>query len=135
GLISFGQVLAVEVKDGERVLQALDQVTQTQAGGNVRVRKRAVGDGEVREIYVRKQGFFFTPTYAVYKGWLVASLFPQPVQAFVQRAGGGATAWEPDAAVKAGFSALPRAATGLAVADPRPSVQQALTFAPLIIGA
>src|SRR5207253_4140567 len=89
GLISFGQVFAVEVKDEERVLQALDQIMQTQAGGAVRLRKRTIGDGEVREIYVRKGGFFFTPTYAVYKGWLVASLFPQPVQAFVQRAGGG----------------------------------------------
>ncbi|HEY1375455.1 MAG TPA: hypothetical protein VGF55_01615 [Gemmataceae bacterium] len=135
GLISFGQVFAVEVKDGERVLQALDQIVQTQAGGNVRLRKRPIADGEVREIYVRKQGFFFTPTYAVYKGWLVMSLYPQPVQAFVQRAGGGAKAWEPDAGVKAGFAALPKTATGLAVADPRPSVQQALTFAPIIIGA
>jgi hypothetical protein len=136
GLISFGQVFAVEVKNAEQVLQALDQIVQTQAGGNVRLRKRPVGDGEVREIYVRgRGGFFFTPTYTVYKGWLVASLFPQPVQAFVQRAGGGAKVWEPDAVVGAALAALPKNATGLAVADARPSVQQALTFAPIIIGA
>ncbi|HEX4590368.1 MAG TPA: hypothetical protein VH120_10595, partial [Gemmataceae bacterium] len=135
GLISFGQVMAIEVKDGEKVLQALDQIVQTQAGGNVRIRKRPIGDGEVREIYVRKQGFFFTPTYAVYKGWLVMSLFPQPVQAFVQRAAGAGKAWEPDAGVKANFAALPKTACGLAVADARPSVQQALTFAPIIIQA
>jgi hypothetical protein len=136
GLISFGQVFAIEVKNGEQVLQALDQIVQTQAGGNVRLRKRPVGDGEVREIYVRgRGGFFFTPTYAVYKGWLVISLFPQPVQAFVQRAGGGAKVWEPDAGVAAALAALPKTATGLAVADARPSIQQALTFAPIIIGA
>ena len=136
GLFAFGQVFAVEVSDGEKVLQALDQIVQTQAGGNVRVRKRPVGDGEVREIYVRnKPGFFFTPTYAVYKNWLVVSLFPQPVQAFVMRAGGGSKAWEPDASVKANLAALPKKATGLAVSDIRPSVSQGLTFAPLIVGA
>jgi hypothetical protein len=134
GLIAFGQVFAIQVKDEERVLQALDQIVQTQAGGATRIRKRAIGDGEVREVYVRKQGFFFTPTYAVHKGWLVASLFPQPVQAFVQRTG-GAKAWEPDASVKASLAALPKNATGLAVSDPRPSVQTALTFAPLFIAA
>ena len=37
-------------------MQALDQIVQTQAGGNVRLRKRPIGDGEVREIYIRKQG-------------------------------------------------------------------------------
>jgi hypothetical protein len=135
GLISFGQVFAVEVKDAERVQQALDQIVQTQAGGNVRLRKRPIADGEVREIYIRKQGFFFTPSYAVYKGWLVVGLFPQPVQAFVQRAGAGARAWEPDDSVKTSFAALPKNAFGLAVADARPSVQQALTFAPIIIQA
>jgi hypothetical protein len=134
GLISFGQVFAIQVKDVERVQQALDQIMQTQAGGTVRMRKRPIGDGEVREIYVRKQGFLFTPTYAVHKGWLVASLFPQPVQAFVQRTG-GAKAWEPEASVKAALAVLPKSATGLAVADARPSVQQGLTFAPIIIGA
>jgi hypothetical protein len=135
GLFAFGQVFAIEVSDGEKVLQALDQILQTQAGGNVRVRKRAIGDGEVREIYVRKQAFFFTPTYAVYKNWLVIGVFPQPVQSFVMRAGGGAKAWEPDESVKANLAALPKMATGLAVSDLRPSVAQGLTFAPLIVGA
>jgi hypothetical protein len=136
GLFSFGQVFAIEVKNGEPVLQALDQIMQTQAGGNVRLRKRHVGDGEVREIYVRgRGGFFFTPTYAVYKGWLIVSLFPQPVQSFLQRAAGGARVWEPDTGVAAALAALPKSASGLAVADARPSIQQALTFAPIIIGA
>jgi hypothetical protein len=135
GLISFGQVVAIEVKDGERVLQAIDQIVQTQAGGTVRMRKRPIADGEVREIYVRKQGFFFTPSYAVYKGWLVASLYPQPVQAFVQRAGGGAKPWEPDAGVKAALAALPKNAVGLAVADARPSIQTGLTFSPFFVAA
>lgn len=135
GLISFGQVVAVEVKDNERVLQALDQILQTQAGGTVRIRKRPIADGEVREIYVKKPGFFFTPTYTVYKGWLVASLYPQPVQAFIQRASGGAKVWEPDAIVKSRLAALPKNRTGLGVADVRPTIQQGLTFAPLIISA
>jgi hypothetical protein len=135
GLISFGQVFALEVKDSDRVLQALDQIVQTQAGGNMRVRKRSIADGEVREIYIRKPGVFFTPTFAVYKNWLVIGVFPQPVQSFIQRASGGSKVWEPDASVKANLAALPKNVSGLAVTDARPSMQQGLTFAPIIIQA
>jgi hypothetical protein len=135
GAISFGQVLAVSVKDGEKVLQALDQIVQTQAGSNVRLKRRPFRDGEIREIYVRKQGFFFVPSYTVYKGWLVVSLYPQPLQGFLQRAAGDAPAWQPDATVKAHLAAMPRNATSWAMSDSRPAVTQVLTFAPIIIEA
>jgi hypothetical protein len=135
GAIAFGQVLAVEVKDAEKLLFALDQIAQTLAGGAVRVKRRPFRDGEIREFHVRKQGFVFVPSYMVYKGWLVMSFYPQPLQGFVQRASGQAKAWEPDEGVKAAFAALPRNALGLAVSDYRPAVQQALSFAPLIIAS
>jgi hypothetical protein len=134
GFFAFGQVIAIEVSDPDKLLPALDQIMQTQAGGNVRVRKRPIADGEVREIYVRnKPGFFFTPTYAVYKNWLVISMFPQAVQSFVMRAGGGAKVWEPDESVKTNIAAMPKTATGLAFSDLRPSLSQGLAFAPLIV--
>ena len=135
GLISFGQVFAIEIKDGEQVLQALDQIVQTQSGGNVKLRKRPVADGEVREIYVRNRGgFFFTPSYAVYKGWLVMSLFPQPVQAYIQRASGGAKIWAPDAGVAAALAAaeIRHGIGGRGCPTEHPA---GLTFAPIIISA
>src|SRR5204862_5500282 len=129
--ITFGQVVAVQVKDGENVLQALDLVMQARADANVRVKRRPFRDGEIREIYVRRPGFIFVPSYTVYKNWLAVSLYPQPLQGFIQRAAGEAPVWQPDAGVKADFAALPGRATALSMSDARPAVQQVLNFAPI----
>src|SRR5438034_1269816 len=42
--------MVVEVKDGEKVLQALDQVVQTQAGGGVELKRRPFGQGGSFEV-------------------------------------------------------------------------------------
>jgi hypothetical protein len=135
GAIMFGQVVAVEVKDGAKVLNAMDQIVEARTGANVKLKRRPVRDGEIREIYVRQPGFVFVPSYAVYKNWLVMSFYPQPLQGFIQRLAGDVPAWQPDESVKSAFAALPRQATGLAMSDARPAVQQVLNFAPIIIEA
>jgi len=133
--LALGQVVAVEVKDADRVVRALDLVAQTFVGGTITLKKRPCGDGEIREVRNRKQGFIIIPSYAVYKNWLVIGFYPQPVQGFIQRAAGSAKVWEPDDGVKAAFAALPRGCTGLAYNDPRPGATQMLSFGPLIIEA
>jgi hypothetical protein len=77
----------------------------------------------------------FVPSYAVYKNWLAVSLYPQPLQGFIQRLAGEAPVWQPEAGVKADFAALPHPATGMSMSDARPAVQQVLNFAPIIIEA
>ena len=41
---------------------------------DVSVKKKTYHGVELREVHVRQEGFFFVPTYAIHKDWLV---FPQ----------------------------------------------------------
>jgi hypothetical protein len=137
GAIMLGQALAVRVKDGARVEEALDQIAQAFAPAhNAKIRKRPCHDAMIREFQVQNQpGFVILPSYVVYKGWLVIGLYPQPVQAFVQRAAGEGKVWQPDSTTQELFGKLPSKCTTLAFNDLRPAARQALTFAPLIVEA
>lgn len=137
GAIMLGQVLAVRVKDGKRVEEALDQIAQSIAPNyTAKIRKRACHDAMIREFQVQNQpGFVVLPSYVVHKGWLVIGLYPQPVQAFVQRAAGEGKVWTPESGTQQLFAQLPKNCTTLAFNDLRPAARQALTFAPLILEA
>lgn len=136
GAIAFGQVLAVRVKDAQKVEMALDQIVQTvSASATVKLKKRPFLGANIREVQVQNRpGFVFLPSYVVHNDWLVISLFPQPLQSFVQRSAGQAKAWSPDETAKGRFAQLPACSTW-GYTDLRPSTQQALTFAPLILEA
>ena len=134
GGFTLGQVAAIQVKDGERVLQAVDQIIQGQiVGNNMRVKKRPFLDADIRELTFERTRGIVTPSYAVYKNWLVFSMYPQPVQGFIQRAAGKAPPWQSAERL----AMLPRVkdCTSWAFNDPRSGAQQILTFGPIIIGA
>src|SRR5262249_3089623 len=78
----------IEVKDGPKVLEALDQLVQGQAfGGNLRLKRRPYQGVSIREVSPRNTTALVVPSYAVVDNkWLVVGLYPQVVQAFVQRA-------------------------------------------------
>jgi hypothetical protein len=73
----------------------------------------------------------FAPTLAVEKGWLVAALYPQPVQGYLLRQAGELPAWPPDARTKASLAKLPESFSSISVTDPRPGVRNLLNLAPL----
>ena len=83
--------LLVKVKDARKLQGAVEQLVKAVAkltSAEVSVRKRTYLGVETREVHVRQQGFFFVPTYAVHKDWLVVALYPQPVMGYLQRAAG-----------------------------------------------
>lgn len=134
GGLTLGQVVAIEVKDGEKVLQALDQMVQAQIiGNNLRVKKRPHLDAEIRELSLTGTRGVIVPSYTVCKNWLVLSMYPQPIQGFIQRAAGKSPPWQ----VGERVASLPRPknCTSWAYNDPRAGAQQLLTFGPIIVGA
>ena len=134
GGFTLGQVAAIQVKDGERVLQAVDQIIHGKiVGNNLRVKKRRFLDTEIRELTFERTRGIVMPSYTVYKNWLVFSMYPQPVQGFIQRAAGKVPPWQ----TPERLALLPRVkdCTSWAFNDPRSGAQQVLTFGPLIIGA
>src|SRR5262249_25179446 len=115
GPMTLGQTLLFKVKDAAKLQDALDQAVKgavKASGLDVTVKKKAYHGVDIREVHVRQEGFFFVPSYAVHKGWLVVSFFPQAVQGYVLRAEGKLPAWKPTPEVQALFDRMPKEFVG-----------------------
>jgi hypothetical protein len=137
GPFTLGQTVLFKVKDAEKLQTTLEQVVKSlaaAAGKEARIKKRDYRGVEIREVYVQQQGFFIVPTYAIHKDWLVIGFYPQAVQAFVQRSKGELKAWKPSRDVQESLVKLPKEFISISYTDPRPSLTQLLSIAPLIGG-
>jgi hypothetical protein len=138
GPFTLGQTVLFKVKDADKLQDALEQIIQSigaAVGKQVRIKKRDYQGVKIREVYVKAEGFIFVPSYAVYKDWLAIGWYPQAVQAFVQRSKGGLTVWKPSPLVKESLDKLPKEVVSITYTDPRPSLKQLLSIAPLVAGA
>jgi hypothetical protein len=137
GPLFFGQTLLFKVKDADKLDGSLEQIIKNlgaASGKQVRIKKRDYHGALIREVYVQERGFFFVPTYTIHKDWLVVSLYPQPVQAFIQRSKGELTIWKPSEQTKSALSKLPSEFVSITYNDPRPAVKQLMAIAPVIAG-
>jgi hypothetical protein len=135
GPLTLGGTLLFKVRDAEKLQNALDQLARSLgklAGVEVRIKKRPYRDATLREVHIRQQGFFFVPSYAARDGWLAVAFYPQPVQGFVLRSKGEMAAWRPSEKVKESLEKLPRDFISVSYSDPRPSLRQVFSLAPLI---
>jgi len=138
GVFTLGQTVAVKVKDRAKLAEALEKAIKGLAsltGADVSIKKKQYRGVDVREVYVAEKGFIFVPTYAICKDWLVVSYYPQGVQGFILRAQKELPAWKPNRHVRQSLEQMPKEFLSVSVSDPRPSVKQILTLAPLIAGA
>jgi hypothetical protein len=137
GPLFFGQTLMFRVKDAEKLEGSLEQIIKNlgaASGKEIRIKKRDYHGAVIREVYVQEKGFFFVPTYTIQKDWLMLSLYPQPVQAFIQRSKGELTSWKPSEQTKTTLSKLPSEFVSITYSDPRPAVKQLMAIAPIIAG-
>jgi hypothetical protein len=138
GPFTLGQTFLLKVKDADKVQAALEQAIKgigQATGADVSIKKKKYRGVELREVHVRQQGFFFKPTYAVHKDWLVVGYFPQQVHGYILRATGEVPSWKPGPHLQAAFDKLPKEFVSVSVSDPRPTVKQFLSIAPIIGGA
>ncbi len=137
GPLNLGQTFLLKVKDPAKLQESLSRALKNLGritGTDIAIKKRTYHGVEVSEVHVRQQGFFFVPTYAVHKGWVVFSYFPQAVQGYILRATGELPAWKPDPRTQAFLDRLPKEFISISVTDPRPTVKQILALSPLIGG-
>jgi hypothetical protein len=135
GPFTLGETVLIKVKDPTKVKDGVEQLIKglaRAANADVRLRKRTYHGAEVREIQIKAPGFVFLPTYTIHKGWLAVSLYPQPVYGYVLRANAETAAWKPSAKVKGLLDQLPQEFNSISYADPRPTIRQLLSIAPLI---
>jgi len=138
GPFTLGQTVLFKVKDADKLQTTLEQIIKslgTAAGKEVRIKKREYRGVAVYEVHVQQQGFIFVPTYTIYKDWLVVGFYPQAVQAFIQRSKGELAVWKPSPVVRESLQQLPKEFISISYTDPRPSLKQLMSIAPLIAGA
>jgi hypothetical protein len=138
GPLSFGQTYLFKVKDAKKLQETLDQVVKgigKATGADISVKKKKYHGVELSMVEFRQQGFIFVPTYAIHKDWLIVGFFPQQVQGYILRDIGELPAWKPEPSTVAALDKLPKEFISISVSDPRPSVKQILSLAPLAGGA
>jgi hypothetical protein len=136
GLLIFGTVVCISVKDAAKVKAALDRLPtaiEQIVGNPVKVKKKVLKGVEI--IQLHSQGFMFlTPSYAIVDGWLVIGVHPQVVQGFVLRSKGELEKWKPDAAVAARLAKMPKDGCGMQYCDPKATTTTLCTVGPLLLG-
>jgi hypothetical protein len=143
GPFILGRSLAVQVKDGGKVEKALAAVARAlpaALGGNVAVRKRTYRGATLYSLDLPRPfpPLPVRPAWTCHQGWLVLSLFPQPVQGFVLRSAGKYSVWKPSPLgerLRAEMARYPQARIlGWDETDPRPGVKQLCQLGTFIAG-
>ena len=134
GPLGLGQVTLIQVRDAKKLKKALDDLGQAAAnvpGLPLELKQRSYHGAAIRELHVGVPGFFYTPTFTIYKGWLAISYFPQPVQSYVLRVQGEVPAWQPGPDVSKTLGKMPDTFVGLSISDPRPRLRLLLSLLPI----
>jgi hypothetical protein len=137
GPLNLGQTVLIKVRDARKAEEAITTAIKglaKLAGGEVSIKKRTYHGVQTNEVHVKQQGFFFVPTYAVHKDWLVVGFFPQQVQGYIRRANGDLPVWKPSARVQESLAKMPREFVSISFTDPRPTINTLLSVAPMIGG-
>ena len=138
GPLALGQTFMLKVRDAKKLQESLDQAVKgigKATGADMTLTKKTYHGVEMREVHVAQQGFIFVPSYVIYKDWLVIAPFPQQVQGYILRAKGELTAWKPDQRVQQSLADLPKEFISISYSDPRPTIKEVLSIAPLIAGS
>jgi hypothetical protein len=138
GPLFYGQVIGVKVKDVKVVREKMAKLWEKLGelpDATVSFHTKKYRGIELTMVKTNERGSPFLPTIAVTDGWLVASLFPQPIQAFILREQREASVWKPSEEVKRTFEKHTGDIVGVTMSDLRGTLQQLLSWAPLIVQA
>jgi hypothetical protein len=134
GILGLGQVTLLKVKDEGKLRKTLEGLAANLGAGipgaPLSVYKSKYRNVELTQLQINTEGSIYTPTWAIHKGWLIVSLYPQPVQGFILRADGVLGAWRPEGKLKKTLDSLPQEFVGIAYSDPRPTLRLVLSILP-----
>jgi hypothetical protein len=133
GPLTLGSVSLIKVKDAKKLEAGLESLIKALAnvpGLNATVHKRSYRGVDIHQVDMAGPGNFTSPAFAVHKGWLAISNYPQPIKGFILRSGGELPAWKADKELSQRLAKLPKDYTGIAISDPRPSMRFLLSVTP-----
>jgi hypothetical protein len=141
GPFFLGDVLAIKVKDAEKVEAALRKLAgllkkiPEDNGIQARVVNRSYRNMAYR--MVQATGLPVAPSYTVHNGWLLVALYPQPLKSYIWRTQRPGSQWPMpavvDHAIQRGLKAgNPKTRlASLMITDPRPFLDAALPLVPV----
>jgi hypothetical protein len=151
GPLGLGQVTLVKVKDADKLEKSLAKLFKglnNFPNVNVKLKASKYHGVKLHQIQLGFQGGgaafpmfgFSSPSYAIHKGWLVVSQYPQPIQGFILREQGELPAWKASGELQKAMAAFPKDVStvemsGISVSDPRPGLKFVLSLLPVGLSA
>jgi hypothetical protein len=143
GPLFLGSAVCFEVRDAaklEKTLKTIADRAGKLSGATARFRTQSYRGAQLRILEVDAEGFIVAPTLTIHDGWLVMGLYPQTVQGYVLRSGGKVGTWKPSplwtrlvAETEARQGQGGGRIVGLSQSDPRPTMSQILSIAPILV--
>ncbi|MGF1578455.1 MAG: hypothetical protein ACFCD0_03745 [Gemmataceae bacterium] len=136
GLLGLGAVSVVKIKDEKKLKTALNKVMDlvgAQAPGILQVRTTKYRGVTLYLLDIQAGIQITSPTIAMYKGWLVYSNYPQPVQGFILRNSGNLPKWKASKELQTAISKFPKKFSGITISDPRPGVKLFFNLLPPLV--
>lgn len=127
-----GPVLAIEVKDAEKLRKTIDHLLVIGEGASNGDLEVSRVEKQGREIVLLGAEGAQAAALCVDQDWLLVSLQPQSIETFALRSDGKLDKWAPGAQVKAALAELPGEFTSIAVSDPRPMYKGLIGMAPTL---
>ncbi len=138
GPFSLGAGVIIKVKDAKKLHETIDgliKLIPAAAKTDVSLKKRTFHGVDLYTLHVAEEGFPFMPTYTIHNDWLVLGFYPQVVQGYVLRCSGKYGKWKPPPLLEEVLAVAKKSGakvTSISVADPRPTINQLFSIAPLI---
>ncbi len=144
GFFGLGTVLGLEVQKPNKLAELIKRMILglgRASGADISVDKRNYRGFDLYQVKISNfgGGFPFQPSYLITDQWVLASLYPQPLQSVILRSlpGDRYAQWQPSAKVA---RLLPQVSgedrlTSLMVQDPRPALEFGMGLAPMIASA
>ena len=138
GPLGLGGVYLLKVKNDQKLSSALEALGRAIPnlpipGANFEFKKRTYHGVEINELHLNTPGNFNVPCYAVHKGWLVFSSYPQSIYGYILRSKGELPTWKADAKLTEALKAFPKDFTSISVSDPRPTVKFVFSALPPLL--
>ncbi len=133
GPLGLGAVTMITVKDAKKLRASLEGVVKglnNLPGVNVALKKKIYREVELLEVHIGGPFNFTVPTFAIHKGWLIVSNYPQPVKGHILRDAGELPAYDVQKKLGKYLAPFPKEFVSLSMSDPRPTVKFLLSLTP-----
>jgi hypothetical protein len=136
-LLGFSPTTAVQVKDGKKIVDALERMTKAAGfipGLELSWTKREYKGGQLLDLQFKfNEASSHVATLGLYRDWLVFAGYPQPIKGFILRGNRELPAWQTEPKLAKVLAQFPAEYSSISISDPRPTIEALLTAAPFLL--